>query len=303
MKTIAIKIYKFSELSEEAKQKAIEKLYDINVDYNWWDSTYDDAENVGLKITSFDLDNKGVTGEFIGSAIETAQKILNEHGDTCETNKTAGKYFKSLHEGTDDEISDSEQEFLNDILEDYRIILRNEYEYLTSKEAIIETIEANDYGFTEDGKQYTGQMIVASEAITDDPKIRSFAESLADISQLAGQFGFYSGNSREDIDLFIDWAEEFEVKHKDTDWAEIEYMDEIEKFAMEKIEKHNTEDAKKEHQIKRNATDLFSTLKEALRVMDDDQTTGFDDGIYEEETTPLIERMKLAIAKAEGRAE
>jgi len=30
--------------------------------------------------------------------------------------------------------------------------LSNEFDYLTSEDAIIETIEANDYYFTEDGK-------------------------------------------------------------------------------------------------------------------------------------------------------
>ena len=45
-----------------------------------------------------------------------------------------------------------EDDFLQSLCEDYRIILRNEYEYLTSEEAIIETIESNEYYFTEDGK-------------------------------------------------------------------------------------------------------------------------------------------------------
>ena len=31
-------------------------------------------------------------------------------------------------------------------------MLRNEYEYLTSEEAVIESIRANEYEFTEDGK-------------------------------------------------------------------------------------------------------------------------------------------------------
>ena len=51
-----IKVYEFNELSEEAKEKAIEKLWNINVDYEWWDCVYDDAENIGLKIKEFDLD-------------------------------------------------------------------------------------------------------------------------------------------------------------------------------------------------------------------------------------------------------
>ena len=45
-----------------------------------------------------------------------------------------------------------EEKFLNDISNDYLKILRDEYDYRTSKEAIIESIEANEYDFTENGK-------------------------------------------------------------------------------------------------------------------------------------------------------
>ena len=47
-----------------------------------------------------------------------------------------------------------EAEFLKSILEDYSIILQKEYEYLTSREAVEETIEANDYHFTENGNLF-----------------------------------------------------------------------------------------------------------------------------------------------------
>ena len=171
MKTVEIKLYKFSELSEEAKEKAINKLYDLNVDYEWWDSVYDDAKNIGLKITAFDLDrNRNAEGEFILSANEVAQNILNEHGEHCETYKTAqsfmnewqpvfNNYMDETHKDyesqkSEDKLIDIENEFLKSILEDYSIMLQKEYEYLTSEAAIIETIEANDYDFTEDGEMY-----------------------------------------------------------------------------------------------------------------------------------------------------
>jgi hypothetical protein len=163
MRQVVIALFKFSELSEESKQVAIEKFSDINVDYDWWQWTYGDAENIGLKITSFDLDRKSITGELTGAGIDTANKIMSEHGKETETFKTAERYYKQLHEGIDDEISESEEEFLRDLLEDYRIILQKEYDYNTSKEAIIETIEANEYEFTEDGKIFTSTNYVDFE--------------------------------------------------------------------------------------------------------------------------------------------
>jgi hypothetical protein len=175
MKTIEINLYKFSELSEELQQKAIEKHYDINVNYEWWDGIYQDAENIGLKLTGFDLDrNRHATGEFIEYAVNCAEKIIKEHGEGCETYKTAQSFlsdYKDLvakysdgvktDEVTEEneyefdcECDDLENDFLNSILEDYSILLQQDYEYQTSKEAIIETIEANDYDFTENGEMY-----------------------------------------------------------------------------------------------------------------------------------------------------
>jgi hypothetical protein len=165
MKTIEIKLYQFSELSEEAKEKAVENLSDINVDYEWWLSTYEDAETVKLKLTEFDLErNRHCKGEFMESPAETAELILTNHGKDCETYKTAKTFLAELNELTgkypniedcpEDSIEDLEDYFLKSLLEDYRIILSNEYDYLTSKAAIIETIEANEYDFTEDGKIY-----------------------------------------------------------------------------------------------------------------------------------------------------
>jgi hypothetical protein len=53
----------------------------------------------------------------------------------------------------EDDLSDMEANFLDSLLEDYAIMLQKEYEYLQSEEAITETIVANEYEFTEEGKQ------------------------------------------------------------------------------------------------------------------------------------------------------
>jgi hypothetical protein len=162
MKTKTINIYSFNELSEKAKQKAIENLIDINVNYDWWEFTCENAANIGLKITSFDLDrNRHATGELRLSFSEVIANILKEHGETCDTYKTAEKYMKQWEpvfskymetEEGEEELMEIEAEFIKELLEDYSIILQKEYEYLCSEEAIIEAIEANEYEFTENGK-------------------------------------------------------------------------------------------------------------------------------------------------------
>lgn len=169
MRTIETTVYQFSELSNEAKQNAVNELSDINVHFEWWEPIYEDAQNIGLKITSFDLDRyRSATGEFILSACEVAQNILNEHGEMCETYKTAesflnawnpvfSNYLDETHKNYESseseyELLELEHEFLSSILEDYSIMLQKESEYRMTDEAIIETIEANEYEFTENGK-------------------------------------------------------------------------------------------------------------------------------------------------------
>jgi hypothetical protein len=175
MKTIEINLYKFDELAETAKKKAVENLCNINVDHEWWLSSYEDAANIGLKISSFDLDrNRHCEGHFTNSTHFCANQIIKEHGENCETYKTAKEFLSewdSLVEKYSDGVKKDfvaeenerdfdhdadclEDEFLKLLLEDYSFLLQNEYDYLTSEAAIIETIEANDYDFTEDGELY-----------------------------------------------------------------------------------------------------------------------------------------------------
>lgn len=171
MKTLEINIYQFNELSEVAKQNAINEFSNINTDFNWWEYTYTDAENIGLKITSFDLDrNRSANGHFVLSACEVAKNVLNEHGESCETFKTANNFLENwqpvfndyLDENSEnyesknleDVLLELENDFLNSLLEDYSIMLQNEYEFLQSNEAIQETIILNEYEFLIDGSKY-----------------------------------------------------------------------------------------------------------------------------------------------------
>jgi len=148
MKTINPKpfqVFQFSELSDDAKKVAIEQLNDINVaDFDWWSYTYDDAKSIGLKITSFDLDRHQIDGVLVNTAHEICPKIIAEHGEQCGTYALAKKWLNDY----------MESDFLKELCGEYLTILRDEYDYLISDEAIISTIEINEYEFLESGKQY-----------------------------------------------------------------------------------------------------------------------------------------------------
>ena len=173
--TKTITLYKFEELSKEAQENAISRLYDINIMHEWWDGIYDDATTIGLTITGFDLDRRnGATGHFIKDVHEVVQLIFANHGEMCETYKTAKQFDedwtnlvfkysngvntkKVMEENEydfDNEADELEKDFLKSLLEDYATILQKECDYLSSEEAIKETIEANEYEFTQDGKLY-----------------------------------------------------------------------------------------------------------------------------------------------------
>jgi len=174
MKTIELNIYKFAELPEDGKRKAIENLSDINVDFGWWEYMYSDAKTIGLIITSFDIDRGQITGQMDNTMMESIDLIKANHGESCETYRIALSFEKQYNdmfvkfEDTDrigyvlevmecefdNELDELEKSYLNELLEEYLVLLRKEYEYLTSEQAITETIRANDYDFTEDGELY-----------------------------------------------------------------------------------------------------------------------------------------------------
>ena len=75
------------------------------------------------------------------------------------------------------------------------------------------------------------------ETVSGSGYLRDYAEALADIAYEAGKRRFrLSGNSRETIGTLIHWADEFSRRHKDTDWIDKEYLDEIYNFTEEKLQ-------------------------------------------------------------------
>lgn len=149
--THIVTTYKFSELSEGAKELARSWYREGALDYDWWDSTYEDAERIGLKITSFDLGRSQLCeGELTGSLNDSVQAVLAEHGSECGTYELAREYYRRRHNGQ----SMDEDEFRERLLREYLGMLEREYEWLLSEENVDESIGANEYDFTADGKRF-----------------------------------------------------------------------------------------------------------------------------------------------------
>lgn len=179
MRTVTTQVYTFDELSEEAKKTALGKFQDINIMHEWWDFIYDDAKNVFLIITEFDLDRgRKIKGHFKYSEEDTAKAIIEEHGNSTETYRTAEGFLGDIApilydinqlECLGDNITEKQakglielevtleyekREFEKAIIEDYLTMLDREYEDCISEERVAETIRANGYEFFENGKQF-----------------------------------------------------------------------------------------------------------------------------------------------------
>lgn len=191
MKTKTIKLYTFDELSEEAKKKALEKLYDINVyDDYWYDDMLEEfkedmkkmgyyVENVYFRGFWSQGDGACFTGSVdileyvkikkLGNKYRKLLHYVKDMGGSVDIT-TSGRYYHPETMRFEDNIIQMGSLYDDEILQQATIIvdliekearekvdelyerLEEQYDYLVSEEAIIDTIECNDYYFTKDGE-------------------------------------------------------------------------------------------------------------------------------------------------------
>jgi Lhr-like helicase len=162
MKTIEINVYKFKELDKQTKEKVIDNYRYINVeDTFWYDFIKEDFIRLGLEIRSFDLDRGSFAEIHIEDFEETSKNIIEEFGDNVPIQKTAKNYIDEFNkiqanfkedEDIERELEILDEKYQREYSADILSSLREDYDYQVSDEAIIETIEANDYNFTWNGK-------------------------------------------------------------------------------------------------------------------------------------------------------
>lgn len=198
--TVKTKVYKLKELSDDARQAAIEHLSEINHDHDWWDSVYEDAKTIGglmgidiseIYFSGFSSQGDGACFEGCYEYVKGSRAAVMAHAPKDEELlriaaelaavqrrcfyqvradvKHSGHYhhrfctdisidFESHVNGHDYYTEDAENAVI-ELLQDFMLWiykqLNAEYDYLTSEEAIIETIVTNDYEFTADGELYS----------------------------------------------------------------------------------------------------------------------------------------------------
>jgi hypothetical protein len=164
MRQETINIYTYDELSEEVKKRVIKEFHNLNVDHDWWDSIYEDAEEIGLKIIAFNCTTSYINTKPLTAEDNIAQAIIETHGKGCKTFQLAVEYLKEVKEIESrkdlDEDAEAERlqevadQFIHDLSHKYLLSLKYEYKYLISRKAIEEGIIANGYEFTKYGKPW-----------------------------------------------------------------------------------------------------------------------------------------------------
>ena len=184
MEIVRIEAYKITELESSAKERALAWLEE-GLDYEWWNSVYDDAKAVG-KCLGIEVDDIYFSGFYhqgsgccfsgnysyrkgwkkalkgyapndkelleIGQALQDIQRpAFYELGGEIKGNERYWRTRIDLHW----QYSEHEQA-INDVLSNFADWIYNnlqtEYEWLTSEEQLIETAEANGYLFDESGR-------------------------------------------------------------------------------------------------------------------------------------------------------
>jgi hypothetical protein len=172
MRTIETVVYSYDELSEEAKEKAIEAMSDINTHDRLYEHVYEKwiekLEEMGFskpKIYFSGFYSQGDGASFECEYVD-AQKILGNKPfsgqiqcnfvrgvDRPYLNATYSTFWEERDLSTElDDLCDELLEIYRDVCYEIYDSLRKEYEYLIGREAIEDTIRANNYEFTIDGK-------------------------------------------------------------------------------------------------------------------------------------------------------
>lgn len=155
MRTIETTIYTFEELSDTAKEKA-RNWYREGFDYPWWSEVHDSlkafCDGFGIKVLDYSYGGRGAhistdadNSHFRGFKLKDFDREAMPTGFCfdCALRYTFADQFKQ-HGDALGAFKAALNQFLLDVETDI------EYQY--SDEAVDESIEANGYEFTEEGK-------------------------------------------------------------------------------------------------------------------------------------------------------
>lgn len=174
-KQISITAYTFDELSEKAKDVARAWFIEGDIWDKRYSSTFEDAAQAGITIDDFETDSwenvHNLKISLDDGALNTMNYILDNHGKDCDTYKAAEAYenaidelpdlpeesaenYRVIHSALCEGADAIESDFIIALEKCYTRMLKQEFEDRRSNEYVDETILANEYWFTVDGKRF-----------------------------------------------------------------------------------------------------------------------------------------------------
>lgn len=158
MKTIEIKLYKFDELSDEAKEFAVKDNIDILTDFGsyWYEPTIQTFKDLGIDIEDFDLYSYNIAFELTQSVEQICKNIIKgmgyEWAEICQNYLNSVDAQLALEPVDQDMLEEMEALFLKDLELNILGWLDDEYRHLTDKDTIANYLSEQDYDFTEKGE-------------------------------------------------------------------------------------------------------------------------------------------------------
>ena len=148
MRIAEIKVYKFDELSDEAKINAIQNSHHLD-EYVWGDgaitSLFAWAKAIGLEITDYSID----WGNVSQCTIKYNDKYV-DYECTIDLNKGLTGYCEDYTLGN----AWNKTKDIDETIFAFLSSCNKDYEYQMTDEYNSEFFEANDYEFTEDGEVF-----------------------------------------------------------------------------------------------------------------------------------------------------
>lgn len=160
MKTIEINLYSFSELSEEAKQKAIDKWYESE-DYPFLETDLTESLKSLLEENKVQFNDINILyslgysqGDglcFTGELIKDGKKLILKHSGRYYYAESVDMEFYDIETGEEIEEAEELKDIYFDVCEKIEKEGYSMLEYRMDFNEFDELCEANEYTFLEDG--------------------------------------------------------------------------------------------------------------------------------------------------------
>lgn len=159
MKTIEVTLYKFDELSDKAKEFAVQDNIHILTDFGsyWYETLIWQLKDVGISAGGFDLERREINVDFYEDLNDVCTNVVKDFKGS-EIAEMCANYLKSveaqvaLDETDDDMLEDMEMVFIYDLKCELLNMFQREYDYLTDADVIADYLLGNEFDFDINGK-------------------------------------------------------------------------------------------------------------------------------------------------------